>query len=100
MSESWLQSWLDGLNLAEYLDLLSQHGYSSPKALASIVEREQLKAMGVTKMGHLSRLFRAIEKLRSDGGDIGPSVSPSLENHGSTLPNSTRKFDLAAWAWL
>lgn len=77
MSESWLRLWLEGLNLAEYLDVLGQHGYSSPNSLASIVERDQLKAIGVTKMGHLSRLFRAIEKLRSDGEgdgeeDIGP----------------------------
>lgn len=87
MSESWLQSWLVGLNLSEYLDPLSQHGYTTAKGLASIVERDQLKAIGVTKMGHLNRLFRAIEKLRSNGDvaeDSGvPSVPPSLENHNS-----------------
>ena len=87
MSEGWLQSWLVGLNLSEYLDTLSQRGYTSPKVLASIVERDQLKAIGVTKMGHLNRLFRAIEKLRSDGDGVEdggmPSVLPSLENHNS-----------------
>lgn len=78
---SWLQSWLSNLNLAEYEDTLSQRGYTSPESLASIVEREQLKAIGVTKMGHLSRLFRAIEKVRSDMGTGGEGEkAAALEN--------------------
>lgn len=92
MSDSyWLQSWLGSLNLSEYVDVLSRHGYASPGSLASIVDRDQLKAIGVVKMGHLSRLFRAIEKLQSDeegGEDMGSSVSSALENHGSSLLNS------------
>lgn len=91
MSVSWLQSWLDGLSLAEYLDTLAQHGYTSSKNLASIVERDQLRAIGVTKMGHLSRLFRAIEKLRSEGEgseEVELVVSSSMENHGSVMLNS------------
>lgn len=38
----------------------------------SILGREQLKKIGVTKMGHVNRLIRAIEKLRS--GDEGEEV--------------------------
>jgi hypothetical protein len=93
MSENWLQSWLDGLNLAEYLDTLTKHGYTSPKNLSSILERERLKTIGVTKMGHLNRLFRAIEKLRSDreGVQDGHPGSLSLENRDSTMPNSTAR---------
>lgn len=68
MSESWLQSWLNNLNLSEYHQTLAKCGYASPESLAFIVDRDQLKAIGVTKMGHLSRLFRAIEKLRGDAG--------------------------------
>ena len=83
MSERWLQTWLEGLSLAEYKDTLHSHGYTSPEGLASILDRDQLKGMGVTKMGHLTRLFRAIQKLRTDGvegGSAEDSPVPSLSN--------------------
>ena len=86
MSEQWLYSWLHDLNLAEYVDCLSQHGCVSPKTLASIVERDQLKAIGVTKMGHISRLLRAIEKLREDSEE--GSMSTPMENSCQNLVNS------------
>ncbi len=87
MSESWLQTWLVGLNLAEYEDVLQSHGYTSPKNLASILERDQLKAMGVTKVGHLTRLFRAIQKLRSDGvGGEGSAEDGATSSLGNSLP--------------
>ena len=74
MSE--LQSWLVDLNLAEYWDVLYSRGYSSPNDLVSIADREQLKALGVTKVGHLTRLYRAIEKLKASGVAAAVNNSP------------------------
>ena len=92
MSESWLQGWLTNLNLPEYQETFSRYGYHSAEGLA-MLDREQLKAIGITKMGHLSRLLRAIEKIRSDsagGGVEGDEANPSstssplpVENMGS-----------------
>ena len=97
MSESWLQDWLGHLNLPEYLELLSQHGYLSPNQLTTIVSRDQLKVIGVTKMGHLSRLIRAIEKLRSDmGGGSSSEDMGSRQSSGSSLTNS-ENGELTCW---
>lgn len=85
---SWLQGWLSNLSLAEYVDTLSHHGYTSAESLASILERDQLKAIGITKMGHVNRLFRAIEKLRGEAGEDSSSPSLPRENSGSRLANS------------
>ncbi len=71
--EKDLLSWLTNLNLSEYHVTLTSNGYLSPKQLVSIKDRDHLKAIGVVKMGHVSRLLRAIEKFRSDGGGGGGS---------------------------
>ena len=96
-ADNWLLSWLTNLNLTEYQETFHQRGYLTPHQVSSIVERDQLKALGVNKMGHVNRLFRAIEKLRDDGidgesrgGGAGQLVltEPSL-NSGLDLHNST-----------
>ena len=77
MAENWLLSWLTGLNLTEYHETFTHSGYVSPGLMGSIMDRDQLKAIGVVKMGHISRLLRAIEKLRNDEGEMSsPSLTP------------------------
>lgn len=79
-SSDWLFSWLSDLNLAEYYPVFNQRGLLAPNMLAySVLDRDQLKSIGVTKMGHVNRLFRAIEKLRSNGGGEDDILPPSAE---------------------
>ena len=60
--------WLNHLNLAEYHQLLVARGLVSRELLAqSVRECDQLTAIGINKMGHRNRLYRAIEKLREEG---------------------------------
>ena len=66
MDNEWLVSWLTDLSLSEYIATFERAGYLTPEQCASIRDREQLKSIGVTKIGHLNRLFRAVEKLGSD----------------------------------
>ena len=62
MSDSWLCAWLQELNLSEYLTLFSEHQLTTHAQLAEMT-KDQLKAIGITKLGHLNRLCKAIEKL-------------------------------------
>lgn len=88
--EDWLHQWLTTLNLSEYQATFIQYGLNVPERLKSVVDREQLKAIGVTKMGHLNRLFRAIEKLKSDSfeGSVSQASEGNLEivNPSPPLP--------------
>ena len=62
MSDSWLYAWLQELNLSEYLTVFSEHQLTTHAQLAQMT-KDQLKAIGITKLGHLNRLCKAIEKL-------------------------------------
>ena len=65
-------------------------GYTTPEQCATIRDREALKSIGVNKLGHLNRLYRAIEKLGSEingggegrGGIDGSSMTLPLSNSG------------------
>ena len=73
----WLLTWLTNLNLQEYHTVLAKNGLHTPDLLAtSVMNGEQLKAIGITKMGHMNRLIRAIEKLRTEGN--GDALAPAL----------------------
>ncbi len=100
-SMSELQSWLVDLNLAEYGDILCSHGYSSPSDLVSIADKEHLKSLGVTKVGHLTRLYRAIEKLKTGSGtamadnSIPPPVESSRKVVGECFVGMDRSLEIA-----
>ncbi len=81
-SDDSIGSWLEAIHLHEYVPLLISQGYSTLDKCATIRDKTALKELGVTKVGHLNRLFRAIEKLR--GEESGAMTLP---------PNAT----LEAW---
>ena len=100
-----MQSWLANLNLAEYGDLLYNQGYVSPEQLATISGKDQLKALGVTKMGHLSRLVRAIEKLKSDlvGGledTLTNNKNSAQQQSLSAQELDSTRLDSELWTWV
>ncbi len=82
-SDDSIEPWLEAINLHEYVPSLISQGYNTLDKCATIRDKTALKELGVTKVGHLNRLFRAIEKLR--GEDSGAMTLP---------PNAT----LEAWA--
>ncbi len=62
-----LLEWLTGLSLSEYHAVLVENGLHSTRLLArTVLNADQLSAIGITKIGHRNRLFRAIEKLRGE----------------------------------
>ena len=64
-------------------------GYTTPEQCATIRDRDALKHIGVSKLGHLTRLIRAIEKLGSEinGREVGGG------GDSSTLPLSNSVHD-------
>ena len=92
MATAWLSSWLTDLSLSEYVVVFANAGYTTPEQCATIRDREALKSIGVNKLGHLNRLYRAIEKLGSEinggGGRGGIDGSSSM-----TLPLSSSSRD-------
>lgn len=68
MESNWLSSWLENLSLSEYTATFADKGYSSPHLIATIRDKDDLKRIGVTKIGHLNRIYRAVEKLKSEHG--------------------------------
>ncbi len=69
-------------------------GYTTPEQCATIRDREALKSIGVNKLGHLNRLYRAIEKLGSEingGGSLGGGGG--VVDNSMTLPLSNSGLD-------
>ena len=81
MATAWLNTWLTDLSLSDYVVVFAKAGYTTPEQCATIRDREKLKSIGVSKLGHLNRLYRAIEKLGSEINGGGGAVDSS-----STLP--------------
>ena len=83
MDTTWLSSWLTELNLSEYIGTFENAGYTTLELCATIADREELKNIGITKLGHLSRLVRAVEKLRGEpSGEVLFPVGSTLSNSG------------------
>ena len=82
MDTAWLETWLTELSLSEYVRVFVNAGYTTPEQCAAIRDRDELKSIGVSKLGHLTRLIRAIEKLGSEinGGAGGDSSTLPLSN--------------------
>ncbi len=69
--EDWLSTWLQNLNLSEYWSNFVNNGYNSSELCCTILDKHELNRIGVGKVGHVNRLFRALEKLRADTGTRG-----------------------------
>ena len=82
MAES-LTTWLQNLNLSEYQSTFTDSGYNTCDQCLSI-SKEDLRRIGITKVGHVNRLFRAIEKLRSET-KLSQNVSGSRDSTATLL---------------
>lgn len=67
--------------------MFARAGYTTPELCATIRDREELKSIGVGKLGHLNRLCRAIEKLGSEINGGGRGGGMAFDS--STLPVSS-----------
>ena len=94
VQQDWLGEWLTGLNLSEYQDAFTKHGYTSSEVCAAI-SKEELKRIGVTKVGHLNRLNRALEKLKYD---VNHALSDEIAQPPSTASSNNSSSSLGGVA--
>ena len=66
MDTNWITGWLENLSLTEYISTFSDKGYTCPDHLVTIGGKHHLRDIGITKPGHLNRLHRALERLKSE----------------------------------
>ncbi|KAM9820276.1 diacylglycerol kinase delta [Neosynchiropus ocellatus] len=59
-------AWLDFLCLAEYKDIFSGHDIQGAELV--LLERRDLKDLGVTKVGHMKRILQGIRELNRSSG--------------------------------
>ena len=67
-------AWLDKLGLKEYTEKFLFAGYSSLQQCVSL-SKADLLAIGITKLGHVNRLFRDLQKMKGED-EIERSSSP------------------------
>ena len=82
--------WLDKLGLAEYTDKFLCGGYSSLSQCVGLTKAD-LNAIGVVKAGHLNRLVRDLDRIKSgtSGTELSPLPSdlpPSVNSKASVPP--------------
>ena len=70
----WLAKWLYSLNLSEYLDNFTGSGLVTSDQIQDI-DKTSLKSIGITKLGHVTRLVKAAEKLANVVSDSPASIS-------------------------
>ena len=91
MSSGGFSEWLKSLSLSEYEEVLHQRGYTAPHQLIGITQ-EQLKEIGVVKLGHIKRILKNIpqavngEEATQPSTTIGELVSSGEEQ---PLPTQT-----------
>ena len=76
-------AWLDKLGLAEYTEKFLTAGYSSLQQCV-LLSKAELTAIGIGKVGHVNRLFRDLERLKTDGELESPS--PPRSSSSSPQP--------------
>ena len=59
----WLAEWLQELNLTDYLANFETAGLTTMEQIAAL-EQPILESIGITKIGHINRLQKAVESLR------------------------------------
>lgn len=76
-------AWLDKLGLAEYTESFLTAGYSSLQQCASLT-KDDISAIGIEKVGHVNRLFRDLERMKTDG-EINTNMSPPRSSSSSPV---------------
>ncbi|XP_068813166.1 diacylglycerol kinase kappa isoform X4 [Struthio camelus] len=56
-------AWLESLGLGEYRDIFVRHDIQGSELI--LLERRDLKDLGITKVGHMKRILQAIKELSS-----------------------------------
>ena len=80
----WLAEWLETLNLSEYLTIFTSNGLTTQEQMHGI-DKPKLNSIGITKLGHVTRLVKAAEKLVNSGSN---SPVPTTGINGSELTSS------------
>ncbi|NXS24785.1 DGKH kinase, partial [Mystacornis crossleyi] len=64
-AEKWgseeVAAWLEALGLGEYRDIFVRHDIQGSELI--LLERRDLKDLGITKVGHMKRILQAIKEL-------------------------------------
>ena len=98
-------AWLDKLGLPEYAENFLSAGYCTLQQCVTL-SKADLSAIGITKLGHICRLVRDLERMKANGelerspsplGSLSPStVSPA----GFTYPTSSGQHkDASSKQW-
>lgn len=82
--EEQLAEWLETLNLSEYLTIFTNNGLTTLEQIHGI-DKPRLNSIGIMKLGHVTRLVRAAEKLVNSGSN---SPVPATGMNGSELTSS------------
>lgn len=75
-------AWLDKHGLPEYIEKFHSAGYYSLQQCASL-SKADLSVIGITKLGHVYRLLKDIERMKGNG-----ELERSLLPPGSLSPSS------------
>lgn len=78
MAECDIAAWLNKLGLNEYTEKFLFAGYSSLQQCVSL-SKADLSAIGITKLGHVNRLFRDLQRMKAEG-EIESSSPPSCSS--------------------
>ncbi|XP_025894914.1 diacylglycerol kinase delta-like isoform X3 [Nothoprocta perdicaria] len=62
-SSEEVAAWLETLGLGEYRDIFVRHDIQGSELI--LLERRDLKDLGITKVGHMKRILQAIKELSS-----------------------------------
>lgn len=94
-------TWLDKLGVPEYTDRFLSAGYTSLQQCVTL-SKDDLSDIGITKIGHVCRLFRDLERMKSDG-ELQRSPSPAAVSLQKVSPtdvvSSTSSKDVPAKSW-
>jgi len=97
--------WLDKLGLNEYTEKFLFAGYSSLQQCV-LLSKADLSTIGITKPGHVSRLFRDLQRMKANGeierspsppSSLSPLHEPSTDVTCSPL--STQHQDVSTKPW-
>ena len=78
-------AWLDKLGLAEYTEKFLTAGYSSLQQCVSL-SKADLSAIGIGKVGHVNRLFKDLDRMKTDGEIESPSPPRSSSSSPQPIP--------------
>lgn len=91
--------WLEKLDLPQYIKKFLAAGYSSLKQCLTL-SKADLSTIGVTKIGHVTRMFRDLERIKADGELESSSLPIPMSllnmslNNGGNAQVSLRTFSV------